>query len=78
MFKKIFLTLIAIFFTACCLQPNLVYAGWHEWSQNARNEAILNAAYKDLNKKVNVSCKVWVQNVVKNASNGAVAVPQSA
>ncbi|MFH1565061.1 MAG: hypothetical protein ABIC82_04405 [bacterium] len=84
MVKKVLLTLIVLLFTACCLTPNSAYAGWHEWSQRARNEAILNAAYKDINKtlyktvngkKVGVSCKVWVQDVVKNASNGAAVVP---
>ncbi|MFH1187935.1 MAG: hypothetical protein V1688_03700, partial [bacterium] len=75
-----FLTLLVISMFAV----NSACAGWHEWSQRARNEAILNAAYKDINKtlyktvngkKVGVSCKVWVQDVVKNASNGAAVVP---
>ncbi|MFH1254885.1 MAG: hypothetical protein V1667_00190 [bacterium] len=77
MFKKNLLTLSAFFLIAFCL-PNFVYAGWHELSQSARNQAIINAACRDLNQTfAELSCKKWVQNVVKNASGGAVSVPQT-
>ncbi|MFH1187761.1 MAG: hypothetical protein V1688_02765 [bacterium] len=54
---------------------NSAYAGWHEWSQNSRNQAILNEAYRDINKPVGLCCKDWAKRVVKNASNRLVALP---
>ncbi len=76
MLRKSLLTLIAFFLVAFCL-PNFASAGWHELSQSARNQAITNAACRDLNQPVGLSCKLWVQKIVKNASNGAVSVPQT-
>lgn len=60
---------------------NNVWAGWHEWSQGTRNQAILNEAYKDLGKNFSsfnppLNCKLWVQQrVIKNASGGLVTLP---
>ncbi|MFH1565511.1 MAG: hypothetical protein ABIC82_06805 [bacterium] len=56
---------------------SVAHAGWHEWSQGVRNQAIVEATYKYLNRYVGVSCKVWVQKVVREASNGVVDVPMT-
>lgn len=70
--KSLLISLLLSLFTVTVAQ-----AGWHELSQSSRNQAIINTACRDLNKKVGLSCKEWVQKVVKNASGGAVAVPQT-
>ena len=50
-------------------------AGWHEWSQTARNGAITNRALQDNGKNVGVECKEWAQNVVYAASGSLVWLP---
>ena len=49
-------------------------AGWHEWSQTTRNQAIVDKSYADLG-KWGGQCKKWVQKVVSLASGGAVTIP---
>ena len=48
---------------------------WNELSQTERNQRIIDEALGDFRKNVGVSCKVWVQNVVRNASDGNVGIP---
>lgn len=50
-------------------------AGWHSWSQSARNQHILDETYSYVNDYVGQSCKVWVQTIVSDASGGAATVP---
>lgn len=54
---------------------------WHALPQWQRNQAIVNATYRDLGKYLGDpagQCKVWVQNVVARASNYHVWLPQNA
>lgn len=52
-------------------------AGWHDWTQQQRNQAIVNRAYDDNNAWVGESCKEWVRTVVYDASSGAVTIPST-
>jgi hypothetical protein len=54
------------------------YAWWRGLSQIERNQAILDRAYRDLDRNVGVQCKPWVQWVVSEASRGVATVPLTA
>lgn len=53
---------------------NTAMAGWHDLTQDQRNQAIVNRAFNDLY-TYQGSCKVWAQNVVWSASSNAVWLP---
>lgn len=57
--------------------PPTEYVEWHTISQPERNQRIINRAIKDLNFDVDLSCKEWVREVVKDASNGHVIIPSN-
>jgi len=50
---------------------------WKKMSPVMRTQAILNRARQDDRLKVGVECKVWVQNVVREASGGIVQIPRT-
>lgn len=54
------------------------YAWWRGLSQIERNQAILDRAYRDLDRNVGVQCKEWAQRVVSAASRGVAVVPLTA
>lgn len=66
------------------VKPNVADAynsTWHALPQWQRNQAIVNATYRDLGKYLGDpagQCKVWVQNVVARASGYHVWLPLNA
>ena len=55
---------------------NSSFAGWHEWSQSSRNQAIVNEANSWSDGSYGGQCKVWIQgSVVWEASNYSVWLP---
>jgi hypothetical protein len=50
---------------------------WHGLSQGQRNTAILNVAMDQIGDFTGMQCKVWVQDVVNEASLGEVYPPQN-
>lgn len=57
--------------------PTDAVAGWHEWSQIERNQAIVDRASQDNNSYVGQNCKEWARTVVYSASGGAVTIPST-
>ena len=66
------LFLFAALFMA--VNTNQAYAGWHEWSQSIRNQAIVDETANYNEGDDGGECKVWVQNVVNDAS-GSWLIP---
>lgn len=56
----------------------MAQVGWHGLTQIQRNALILNRAQQDNGRYTGMSCKVWVQNVVRSASGNVVNVPTNA
>ena len=52
--------------------------GWHELQQYERNHKILDRAREDVGKYVGVKCHEWVRNILIDASDGAIQIPQDA
>ena len=52
-------------------------AGWHDWSQSTRNQAIVDRTYQDNTHNVGQNCKEWARTVVYSASGGAVTIPST-
>lgn len=52
-------------------------AGWHEWSQSIRNQAIVNRAAQDDGDYVGENCKEWARTVVKGASGNLADIPST-
>ncbi len=50
---------------------------WHGLSQSQRNARILNVALDQVGDDTGMECKAWVQDVVDEASNGAVYPPRN-
>jgi hypothetical protein len=50
---------------------------WHDLSQSERNQRILSDGHEDLNDDVGVSCKIWVRNIVREASGNLVTIPST-
>lgn len=50
-------------------------AGWHEWSQVSRNQAIVDRTYQNNTHYVGQNCKEWARTVVYSASGGLVTIP---
>ena len=50
-------------------------ASWHELEQSERIQKILTVALNDYGDNVGLSCKKWVQDVIRRASDGHVKVP---
>lgn len=76
--KKLNFTLImviAVLITALITGATKAMAGWHDWTQQQRNQAIVDRAYEDNNDWVGVSCKEWVRTVVYDASIGTITIP---
>lgn len=59
-----------------CITSNAV-AGWHDWSQITRNQAIVDRTYQDNTHYVGKNCKEWARTVVYAASGGAVTIPST-
>jgi len=59
----------------CLSISSSAFAGWHDWTQAQRNQAIVNEAYSWTNGIFGNECKVFAYNVVKNASSGCVLLP---
>lgn len=54
-----------------------VAKSWHELEQYQRNQKILEVALEDYSKNVKLSCKEWIRDVIKRASNGHVIIPSN-
>lgn len=77
--KILLATISAFVFTwIFAINVGVATAGWHEWSQAARNQAIVNEANSYDDGDDGGQCKVWVQNVVYDASSGSVWPPTNA
>ncbi|MFA6308093.1 MAG: hypothetical protein WCS88_02625 [Patescibacteria group bacterium] len=48
---------------------------WSNLGQIGRNQAILDRAYRDINRYVGLNCKDWARKVVYDASKGVVTLP---
>ena len=67
--------LLSFFGIVATICPKVIGAtSWHDLSQTKRNERILDRAYEDED-KFGGWCKEWVQDIVFDASNGAVYPP---
>ena len=72
---------LAVAIASCLVFATAAFAaarvGWHGLTQTERNTRIVERAMEDLGDNTGMSCKVWVQNVVNDASDGAVYPPQN-
>lgn len=77
--NKIFSLIVFVILSQLLMVASVssVLAGWHDWSQYSRNQAILDRAYEDDGYYVGVSCKEWARDVVYDASSGAVIIPST-
>lgn len=77
---KIFWAIVvaSVFTGATMANTSITDAGWHDLTQAQRNQAIVNEANSYNNGDYGGQCKVWVQNVVSDASSGSVWPPTNA
>ncbi len=69
-------TLLSALLLFACM--GTAFAGWHDLTQAQRNQAIINEANSYSNGSYGGQCKVWVQNVVYDASGSSVWLPTNA
>jgi hypothetical protein len=72
--KSLLLMVIAVFVFSF---SSAAYAGWHDFTQSQRNQAIVNEAESWTTGEYGNTCKEWIRTVVKNASNYAVNIPSN-
>ena len=78
MFRKSgIVSALAVLCLAITATAASMVTSWHGLSQNQRNALILSTAMSQAGRYTGQQCKVWVQNVVYQASGGTVYPPQN-
>lgn len=73
---RIFRWMVMVLF--CFTSSVYAWSVWHDQlTQSQRDHAIIDRAYQDLGKNVDLNCKNWARKVVYDASAGGVTIPQT-